>query len=650
MRLISARILGYGRLVDASINLDSKVIAIVGPNEAGKTTLLNALAHVSSDSALEAVERSRGSKDITDATQFVEVKFVLDDADRESVVDLDLDEPVAAMTVSRKASGGAVLVGLTPTPRKSVSALSDAVTAIGKKLGHLKIGNHLRPDTVWVDQTSITPRDFEEEATSFLADARARVRGDEIGRDDADLAVEASALAEALGETNAANELSAQLAAMKEWFERPDPSQQTADRLWSRTSRFLLFGEADRTLQSAYSLTEEVRSTPPGGLANLSRMAGLDLVEVARFAETGDIARQDSAVNKANKTLRELFADAWKQSHLSVQFKAEGLLLRVNILENDLDVTPFDERSAGLKMFVALVAFLAVVETSSPPILLIDEAENHLHIDAQADLVGMFMTQEKAAKVIYTTHSPGCLPPDLGVGVRTVVPRKAGEQVSDIKNSFWTAGAGFSPLMLAMGAAAAAFTPARFAVLAEGASEMILLPSLMREVTGRDHLEFQVAPGLSEVPKDFYPQLDLEAAKVVYLVDGDQGGLKLKADLTKGGVPDGRVIVLPAPGIENILPRATYASAVAALLEECNVGLVIPKLPALSESSTTSWAKKYSAWAASNQLKMPSKVAVANWIVEHNEAKVDDSFRVQLVGLHDELLRAFGLQAGSADD
>jgi energy-coupling factor transporter ATP-binding protein EcfA2 len=352
MRLISARILGYGRLVDASINLDSKVVAIVGPNEAGKTTLLNALAHVSSDSALETIERSRGSKDVTDATQFVEVKFVLDGDDRESVVDLDLDLPVETMTVSRKAGGGAVLVGLTPTPRKSLSALNHAATAFGTKVAHLKIGNHLLPDTVWTDSASDAPRDFAAEVTSFLADARARANGEEIGRDDDDLALQAQALAEALGETKASIELTGQLTLMSEWFERTDPAQEARNRLWRRAPRFLLFGEADRSLQSAYSLSEEVRSAPPAGLANLSRMAGLDLVEVAGFAESGDIARQDSAVNKANKRLRALFADAWKQSNLSVQFKAEGILLRVNILENDLDVTPFDERSAGLKIMV----------------------------------------------------------------------------------------------------------------------------------------------------------------------------------------------------------------------------------------------------------------------------------------------------------
>ena len=643
MRLISAHILGYGRLADASINLDSKVIAVVGPNEAGKTTLLNALAHVSDETALQALDRARGSTNVTDATQFIEVKFVLDDADRGALAHLDLDKRTETMTVSRRAGGGTVMVGLTPTPRKATGTLRAPPTAFSKKLATVKIGNHLSPDTAWTDPASDGARDFEAEMALFLADTRARVDGQQVGRTDEELAIQADALLQALGETKAADELTTQLEAMKEWFELPDPAPLARNILWDRTPHFLLFGEIDRTLLSAYTLTEELRSTPPAGLANLSRMAGVDLKEVAGFAETGDIARLDSAVNRANQRLRGLFADAWKQSNLSVQFKAEGLLLRVNILENDLDVTPFDERSAGLKMFVALVAFLAVVETSSPPILLIDEAENHLHIDAQADLVGMFMTQDKAAKVIYTTHSPGCLPPDLGVGVRTVVPRKSGEQISDIRNSFWTSGAGFSPLMLAMGAAAAAFTPARFAVLAEGASEMILLPSLLRYATGREQLDFQVAPGLSEVPKDFYPQLDMEAAKVIYLVDGDTGGTKLKTDLVKSGVPEGRVITLPAPGIENTLPKDTYSRAVSALLTECNIGIELPKLPSLPDSKTGSWAKKYGAWAVSNGLNMPSKVAVANWIIEHDAAQTADAYGAPLANLHQELLVAFGL-------
>lgn len=77
--------------------------------------------------------------------------------------------------------------------------------------------------------------------------------------------------------------------------------------------------------------------------------------------------------------------------------------------------------------------------------------------------------------------------------------------------------------MLAMGAGAAAFSAARKVVLAEGATEMLLLPSLVKKAVGLDDLDYQVAPGLSEVPVTMYPELDLVGARVAFLVDGDAG-------------------------------------------------------------------------------------------------------------------------------
>lgn len=311
-------------------------------------------------------------------------------------------------------------------------------------------------------------------------------------------------------------------------------------------------------------------------------------------------------------------------------------------------VTVFDERSAGLRMFVALIAFLKVHGSSRPPVLPIDEAENHLHIDAQADLVNMFVTQEHAVKVIYTTHSPACLPPDLGTGIRTVVPRADNYQVSDIKNSFWQGAAGYSPLMLAMGAAAAAFTPARSVVLAEGATEMILLPTLLRAATGLTELEYQVAPGLSEVPNDFLPQLDLEAARVAYLVDGDDGGVALKKALLEAGIPEALVIDLGVPGIENILVADAYRDAIAALLPECNPGVtggsfVLPR-DAAQPGKSGSIAAAMQAWIDEQCWKAPSKVAVANWLVQNERAQPSADGAATLVELHERLSAALDVR------
>jgi AAA domain, putative AbiEii toxin, Type IV TA system len=136
------------------------------------------------------------------------------------------------------------------------------------------------------------------------------------------------------------------------------------------------------------------------------------------------------------------------------------------------DFIGFTEHSDGLKAFVALRAFVAraAIEDDDQvkPIVLVDEADRHLHYDAQADLVTVFEEQDEAAQVIYTTHSAGCLPRDLGLGIRAIVP-KVSEVDGEIRqgdhseaiNRFWTKGPGFSPLLLAMGAGAFAFAASK---------------------------------------------------------------------------------------------------------------------------------------------------------------------------------------------
>ncbi len=150
--------------------------------------------------------------------------------------------------------------------------------------------------------------------------------------------------------------------------------------------------------------------------------------------------------------------------------------------------------------------------------------------------------------------------------------------------------------MLAMGAAAAAFTLARMVVLAEGVTEMLLLPSLIRAATGLDNLPYQVAPGLSEVPKKLYGDLDLEASRVAYLVDSDAGGDALKKGLMKSGVSEGRILTLACPGIENLLVPAAYSQAVLALGAERNGQVPQKQVPTLAATDAVSWAAVMAHW------------------------------------------------------
>ncbi|HEX5852228.1 MAG TPA: AAA family ATPase [Solirubrobacteraceae bacterium] len=209
---------------------------------------------------------------------------------------------------------------------------------------------------------------------------------------------------------------------------------------------------------------------------------------------------------------------------------------------------PLSQRSEGMRTFAALLSFLHAkkADWSNPPVLLVDEAEVHLHYDAQADLVEIFERQELAQCVIYTTHSVGCLPEDLGLGI--VVVEESGNERSRVSQSFWTGGPGLTPIMLALGATALSFTPARRVIIGEGAHEAILLPTLLRQarddVPMHEPLGFQIVGGLSEVSAGTAARLEEEAGTVLYLVDHDAGGRAAAALLPQSVRDSGRVLTL----------------------------------------------------------------------------------------------------------
>lgn len=185
------------------------------------------------------------------------------------------------------------------------------------------------------------------------------------------------------------------------------------------------------------------------------------------------------------------------------------------------------------------------------PILLIDEAELHLHYDAQADLIQTFTSRDLTSQVIYSTHSAGCLPEDMGLGVKLVVPNNDSENVetSKIENKFWSSDTlGFSPLLYGMGANTLAFFPTRRAVVVEGQSDMLLLPTIFRQATKAEFNGFQIVPGLANVAKNRLPLLDLQGTSVSYLVDNDKDGRGYINDLAKCNVDVGRVFTVADDG------------------------------------------------------------------------------------------------------
>ncbi|USQ77802.1 ATP-dependent nuclease [Ornithinimicrobium cryptoxanthini] len=417
------------------------------------------------------------------------------------------------------------------------------------------------------------------------------------------------------------------------------PSEGVWNAIANRIPDFVLFEDEDRALETSYNLQPENRAISPA-VERLLTLAGIDLDEMWSHIQTSDSTKRETALERGNDRLRELFDHAWNQSKVTVRFNVNGTLLEVLLkeLHGNGDVTNIAERSDGLKTFVALVAFLASGGHTVPPVLLIDEAETHLHYDAQADLVSVLLKSVDAAQVFYTTHSPGCLPSDLGTGIRVLARDPEYADASVIKSNFWEGeGPGFSPLLFAMGAGAAAFSMCRSAVLAEGASDMVLLPTLVRKATRLDDLDYQVAPGLANAHGSGI-RVEEVAAKVVYLTDGDKGGNEHNAALKAVGVDGSRIFSLPtAHAVEDLINRDDYITVLNKFLDTMGQA---KRFTATDVPDGVPVAKALTDWAKRKRVRTPSKVEMAYALIRA-DVRLTQSGQRALVGLHDKFTDAF---------
>ena len=345
--------------------------------------------------------------------------------------------------------------------------------------------------------------------------------------------------------------------------EEDTPANQVAGILRTRLPEFLLFGEAERNLLGTYDLNAE--DGQPVALRNLGALAGLDF-DVLKGAINNDVGTAESMVEDANARLKADFEESWG-SDIYLRLRTDDAILRV-LTRNETGVgySEWGDRSDGVRAFAALRAFIAG-RRDPKPVLLIDEIESHLHYDAQVDLVDVLTEQHLAAKVIYTTHSVGCLPQDLGSGIRAVEPVVDGErECSRFVNSFWGSGPGLSRLLFGMGASLLPYTAPRRGLFAEGASDAVLLPTLLREASNTEALNFRVMPGLANANSADIREIDSHAGRTVFLVDGDESGDALVEFLTKaGGIDASKIIRLSVlPGspttVEDLVARPTMGS------------------------------------------------------------------------------------------
>jgi len=161
------------------------------------------------------------------------------------------------------------------------------------------------------------------------------------------------------------------------------------------------------------------------------------------------------------------------------------------------------------------------------------------------------------------------------------------------------------------------FAALRRAVVAEGASDFVLLPTLLREATGENSLGYQVVPGLGGAGADALKDLRMEAARVAYVVDADDGGEALARQLRAVGVADERILrldpdVADAVTLEDVIAVDAYVAGVNAEFERSGRELRINarEVPAVRRAA---WLEAHCANAG---VAVPHKRAVAYQVAQ----------------------------------
>ncbi len=411
VQLIKARVTDYRSVEDSdSFDIEKDVTCLVGKNESGKTTLLQALFR------LNPVEPAA----------FDEV----------------VDFPARKTRERKQLPAGEKIPVLTATFR-----LDDTIMkAIEEELG---------PKAMRSPEFAVEIG-YRDKSKSFSFSYNEAAVVDHL-RSTLDLP---AAGAKAIGSVKTVTDF---LDALDELKEPPSDATALADRLrgWRNGSlgchlidqyanpsmpKFVYFADYD-TMPGKVALPDLIRRRQSGditrgerALLSLLDMAGVSPEEFKNTDQHERILRE--LENSGNVISDEVF-EYWSQNkELEVQLKVlppevgatapfdEGPILQVRVFNRRHRASvPFDDRSRGFVWFFSFLAYFNELEAAGTTdlILLLDEPGLSLHGRAQGDLLRLI--DERLApkhQVLYTTHSPFMVDPDNIQRVRTVIDMERG--------------------------------------------------------------------------------------------------------------------------------------------------------------------------------------------------------------------------------
>jgi predicted ATPase len=441
LKLISFGVENF-RSVTASGEIPlGSLTALVGRNESGKSNLLLALETVNSIGGRKDIDpvknfpRGRHINGCKPDTPVASTLWALSEAETKQLSNLlDGHAPITQVRIVRRYAANASTVELielkAPSldPKKVASVTRRLMPVIGAVAASLA-EPHL--------QSAQGALNALTEAVAKQADARAW--GTEVGKTSA--AVRATLASGGVTLDEAQDELLAELEAMATRLSTYEDASGKAQALvlgWVPNFVYITefpelsghqhLGDYVQRRTNGQALTE-----PEKNFEKLAQVAGFDPKQIHDLQN--DHERRQTLLSRASALITQEMRRLWKDRKLTVRFSVDGPHLDTLVYDENADYpveVNLDERSRGFRWFVSFyMSFSADTQggAATNAILLLDEPGLYLHARSQEDLLTHFRNDYEN-QIIYTTHSPFMIPPDMIEIVRTVNISAKGTEVT----------------------------------------------------------------------------------------------------------------------------------------------------------------------------------------------------------------------------
>lgn len=312
----------------------------------------------------------------------------------------------------------------------------------------------------------------------------------------------------------------------------------------------------------------------------LCKVAGLSPEKLQELLQSNDQETRGQLANRAGAVVTTAIRKRWKDRELKVRFNLDAQHFDTLISDPnsvyDVEVN-LDERSRGFQWFFAFyIVFAADTEDGDADgaILLLDEPGLYLHARSQGDLL-RHLEDDFTNQIVYTTHSPFMVPTHQLDWVRTVnIAEEEGTTVSNDPNGDART---LFPLQAALGydlAQSLFIGPNNLVV--EGVTDFWILSAVSAYLNDQgkvgldERLTVTPAGGAQKVHY-MVALLTSEQLKVLVLFDEEKDAKATRDDLVKGKLIRSDNVVFaseafeapPAEAdIEDILDPAVYEALV----------------------------------------------------------------------------------------